>query len=90
MYKRQGNKGISAFIVDKDDPGFSIGKIEHKMGIRGSQTCLLYTSWVAMLCAFLAGMLAGFITGILHTCMGIPAILAGILTQLADVYKRQP
>ena len=28
-------------------------------------------------------MLAGFITGILHTCMGIPAILAGILTQLA-------
>ena len=38
--------------------------------------------WVAMLCAFLAGMLAGLITGILHTCMGIPAILAGILTQL--------
>lgn len=39
--------------------------------------------WVAMLCAFLAGMLAGLITGILHTCMGIPAILASILTQLA-------
>lgn len=39
--------------------------------------------WVAMLCAFLAGMLAGLITGILHTYMGIPAILAGILTQLA-------
>ena len=39
--------------------------------------------WVAMLCAFLAGMLAGLITGILHTCMGIPAILAGTLTQLA-------
>lgn len=39
--------------------------------------------WVAMLCAFLAGMLAGLITGILHTRMGIPAILAGILTQLA-------
>ena len=39
--------------------------------------------WVAMLCAFLAGMLAGLITGILHTCMGIPAILACILTQLA-------
>ena len=39
--------------------------------------------WVAMLCAFLAGMLAGLITGILHTWMGIPAILAGILTQLA-------
>ena len=39
--------------------------------------------WVALLCAFIAGMLAGAITGILHTCMGIPAILAGILTQLA-------
>ena len=39
--------------------------------------------WVAMLCAFLAGMLAGLMNGILHTCMGIPAILAGILTQLA-------
>ncbi|HIV61973.1 MAG TPA: acyl-CoA dehydrogenase [Candidatus Butyricicoccus avistercoris] len=36
--KTKGNHGISAFIVDKDDPGFSIGKIEHKMGIRGSQT----------------------------------------------------
>ena len=33
-----GNKGISAFIMDINDPGFSIGKIEHKMGIRGSQT----------------------------------------------------
>ncbi|MCB6365996.1 acyl-CoA dehydrogenase [Intestinibacillus massiliensis] len=36
--KAAGNKGISAFIVDKNDPGFKIGKIEHKMGIRGSQT----------------------------------------------------
>lgn len=39
--------------------------------------------WVAMLGALLAGMLAGFVTGILHTFMGIPAILSGILTQLA-------
>lgn len=36
--KSKGNHGISAFIVDKDDAGFKIGKIEHKMGIRGSQT----------------------------------------------------
>ena len=36
--KKLGNKGISAFIMDINDPGFSIGKIEHKMGIRGSQT----------------------------------------------------
>lgn len=39
--------------------------------------------WVAMLCAVIAGMLAGLITGVFKTCMGIPAILAGILTQLA-------
>ena len=39
--------------------------------------------WVALLCAFIAGMLAGLVTGILHTFMGIPAILSGILTQLA-------
>lgn len=38
--------------------------------------------WVAMLCSVIAGMLAGLVTGIFHTFMGIPAILAGILTQL--------
>lgn len=38
---------------------------------------------VALVCAFLAGMGAGLITGLLHTACGIPAILAGILTQLA-------
>lgn len=39
--------------------------------------------WLAMLLALLAGCLAGLVTGILHTKFGIPAILAGILTQLA-------
>ena len=38
---------------------------------------------VALLASFLAGMLAGLITGLFHTACGIPAILAGILTQLA-------
>ena len=38
---------------------------------------------VALLCAVLAGMLAGLVTGLLHTRCNIPAILAGILTQLA-------
>lgn len=42
-----------------------------------------YDIGVAMLAAVLAGMLAGLVTGLLHTLMGIPAILAGILTQLA-------
>ena len=38
--------------------------------------------WVAMLGAFVAGMLTGLVTGFFHTKCGIPAILAGILTQL--------
>ena len=42
-----------------------------------------YNVWIALFVAFIAGLLAGFITGVLHTKLGIPAILAGILTQLA-------
>ena len=39
--------------------------------------------WLAMLAALIAGCLAGLVTGVLHTKFGIPAILAGILTQIA-------
>lgn len=39
--------------------------------------------WVSLFVAVLAGMLAGLMTGVFHTVMGIPAILAGILTQLS-------
>ena len=39
--------------------------------------------WIALLAATGAGILAGLVTGLLHTFMGIPAILAGILTQLS-------
>ena len=39
--------------------------------------------WVALLFAFLAGCMAGRVTGVLNTLLGIPPILAGILTQLA-------
>ncbi len=53
----------------------------------GGAVCVImmtqgYSVWVALLCAILAGMLAGFITGVFHTFMGIPVILSGILTQL--------
>jgi putative ABC transport system permease protein len=53
----------------------------------GAAVCAVLMSrgfnvWVALLGALIAGMLAGLITGIFHTFMGIPAILAGILTQL--------
>jgi len=39
--KSKGTRGCSAFIVEKDFPGFSVGKKEKKMGIRGSSTCEL-------------------------------------------------
>ena len=38
--------------------------------------------WLCMLLALIAGMLSGVVTGLLHTALGIPSILAGILTQL--------
>ncbi len=53
----------------------------------GGCTCVMLmlagcNVWVAMLGAFVAGMLTGLVTGFFHTKCGIPAILAGILTQL--------
>ena len=44
--------------------------------------CAGWNVWVAMLAAMAAGMIAGLVTGFFHTKCGIPAILAGILTQL--------
>ena len=41
-----------------------------------------HSPWIAMLCAVLAGLLAGTVTGLLHMLLGIPPILAGILTQM--------
>ncbi len=54
----------------------------------GGATCVMliragWNPWLAILCAMLAGMLTGLVTGLFHTKCGIPAILAGILTQLA-------
>lgn len=54
----------------------------------GGAVCIMLMThgvnvWVAMLCAFIAGIIVGAVTGLFHTAMGIPAILAGILTQLA-------
>ncbi len=53
----------------------------------GGAVCIMlmlngWPVWAALGISFLAGMLAGFVTGILHTKLGIPAILSGILTQL--------
>ena len=46
------------------------------------RSLISYIITVAMLCAMLAGGACGLVTGLLHTLLGIPAILAGILTQL--------
>jgi butyryl-CoA dehydrogenase len=40
----RGTRGMSAFIVEKDTPGFSVGEAEHKLGIRGSSTPPIYFS----------------------------------------------
>ncbi len=53
----------------------------------GGAVCIMmmlsgYNVWISMLAAFIAGAIAGLATGIFCTFMGIPAILAGILTQL--------
>jgi len=37
-----GQRGVSAFVVERDDPGFSFGALEHKLGIKGSPTPELY------------------------------------------------
>lgn len=55
--------------------------------VTGMATCAMlmvngWNVWAAMGVAFLAGMATGVVTGVFHTVMGIPAILAGILTQL--------
>lgn len=54
----------------------------------GGATCVMlmlagFPAWAAMLSALGAGLLAGLVTGLLHTAMGIPALLSGILTQLS-------
>src|SRR5699024_3686231 len=38
----KGANGISSFMVHKDDPGFTVGPLEHKLGIKGSPTAELY------------------------------------------------
>lgn len=60
------------------DGSFTTGGAVTAMLILGG-----WPAWAAVLAAILAGMLAGLCTGLLHTRFGIPAILAGILTQFA-------
>ena len=60
--------------------------VDGSLGTGGAVCIMMMMSghnvYVSMLVAMIAGMLTGLVTGIFHTFMGIPAILAGILTQL--------
>lgn len=40
--KTKGHQGISAFLVEKDTPGFKVGQLEDKLGVRGSRTAQLF------------------------------------------------
>lgn len=81
-----GIMAIGVYITYKilDLPDLTV---DGSFGTGGAVLVVLTTGgmniWLAMLIAFLAGCAAGFITGMLHTKFGIPAILSGILTQLA-------
>ena len=60
------------------DGSFTLGGAVAVMLIIGG-----WPAWAAVLVAVIAGMLAGFVTGVLHVKLGIPVILAGILTQFS-------
>ena len=60
------------------DGSFTLGGAVAVMLIIGG-----WPAWAAVLIAVIAGMLAGFVTGVLHVKLGIPVILAGILTQFS-------
>jgi putative ABC transport system permease protein len=61
--------------------------VDGTLGLGGAVCIMMMQSghnvWISLAVALLAGMMAGLVTGLLNTWMGIPAILAGILTQLS-------
>ena len=81
-----GIMAIGVFITYKI-LNFADLTVDGTMGTGGAVTVMLilagYEPVVAVAMALIAGMLAGLITGILHTVLGIPDILAGILTQIS-------
>ena len=81
-----GIMAIGVYITYKilDFPDLSV---DGSIGTGGAVAIILITNgvpvWVALICAFAAGCLAGLVTGLLNTLLGIQGILAGILTQIA-------
>ena len=83
----RGLRGASWPSACTSPTGFWTSQTDGSLATGGAVCVMLIRAglnpWVALLCALLAGMLAGLVTGLLHTRCGIPAILSGILTQLA-------
>ncbi len=81
-----GLMAIGVYITYKilDFPDLSV---DGSIGTGGAVGLMLILKgvpvWLALVCAFAAGCLAGLVTGLLNTLLGIPGILAGILTQIA-------
>lgn len=81
-----GIMAIGVYITYKilDFPDLSV---DGSIGTGGAVAIMLILNgvpvWLALVCAFVAGCLAGLVTGLLNTLLGIPGILAGILTQIA-------
>ncbi len=80
-----GLMAIGVYITYKilDFPDLSV---DGSIGTGGAVGLMLILNgvpvWLALVCAFAAGCLAGLVTGLLNTLLGIPGILAGILTQI--------
>jgi alkylation response protein AidB-like acyl-CoA dehydrogenase len=92
----QGTRGISAFMVEKDFPGFFVGRIEDKMGIKGSQTAeLIFHDCEVPVANLLGHEGEGFkiaLTTLDHTRPGIGAQAVGIAQgalELAVSYAKQ-
>ena len=81
-----GLMGLGVFITYKL-LHFADLSVDGSFATGGAVTAVMLINgcpiWVAMLVAVAAGLLAGLVTGLLHTLLGIPDILSGILTQIA-------
>ena len=85
FYCTENNELAKEWAVSSLSDGFSNRytlDTEYLNILRLNSSAYTILNWVAVLVATLSGMVAGLVTGILHTKMGIPVILAGILTQL--------
>ena len=84
---RTGNdprKGISAFVVEKDTPGFSVGKKENKMGMRGTSTTDLIFENAIVPAANMLGPQTGGFEVLMKTLDRIRVIIAALALGIAE------